>query len=695
MPFSQFHNRQQIGSPLSKNESCRERLASADKVTGKPLWRILLSGALLVSCELAPPQAPRWEANLTIPLIQHRYSMRELIAQNKELYAAGDSLVHFLSQTQFDSIAVGERLSFAGFTRDFREHFSTLSSDTIQTRLTFAALYPPAANFSGQNVIIPAFPFSVTAVPLPAYKNFNWVELESGTLFLHLRNELPVALGPPLHLQLYDSSENGIIVDFTHNGEIPPGGELQQRFDLRSKKISRQLRLHLSGNSPGSNGRMVTASAASGLQVTVAVTDLKVRQARLQLGSQVLRGEQEVALGDSLHVVRADIKSGHLSLTVSSTFPVEAWAVATLPDFYTPQNTVRQDSLRIAPNRPASLNLNLAGHVFRPREAAVGNQKIRLQWRVRLAGASQQEVTLTNSDHVEGNFTSTTFVFSRVRGRFKAKAFALAPHRFALNLPTGLDSLQLAAAAMTVILRNSINFPLAIDFQVEGRNAQQLLVQGEVPPANNGVPTRSELLFTEQNSSLRQFLGNLPNTVVVRGQVLLSDPTYVGTVRESDFISGALRLDVPLAFRLPAQKVESDIAAVRIEPSLRQAMDERLQSGRLLTRVVNHLPLGGLLSLQLAARATEVFTKPLLVKSLTLPTPELDAVGRVTHASTKEVEIPLSAAELKVLQRTPLHAGALLSFPGSEGRMVRVMVRDYLVVQALAEVVTLMPEGGK
>ncbi|MDZ7268456.1 MAG: hypothetical protein ONB54_14145 [candidate division KSB1 bacterium] len=656
-----------------------------------PALTVLLVGGLcLPACRLEPPQAPRWQANLTVPLVDFRYDMRTLIAEDDQLYAGGDSLVHFLAESQLDTFVVGERLRYAGFDQSFHKRYLTIPADTVQQRLSFPDFYAPSGNLTGQRAIIPPFPFALNAVPLPAYKGFAWVEVESGILLLHLHNELPVALGPPLHLRLHDDSLSAVLVDFLHRTEIPPGGVVEQRFDLSAKKFSNSLVLQLSGESPGSGGRFVTVAATNGVQVRVAVSDLRIRRVRLPLASFSLDGEEEIPLGDSLSVSRADIKSGSLSLNVRSSFPVASWMVATLPDFYPPGRAVLRDSLSLQPQQLSSFQLNLAGHVFRPLAAPFGRQKIRLHWRLQSQAAAQQEVTLTNNDLVEGNFTSTPFVFSRVRGRFQTKAFDLAPRRFALALPEGLDSLQLAAAEMTVTLRNRINFPLTLAFQIQGDHARQLSLQGQASPAGGSAPTTAQILLTEKNSTLAAFLSSLPHAITVRGRVLVGDATYLGSAQENDFVTGTLRLDAPLMFQLPSQKIEAPLTEVKIEAALRRELEERVKEGRLRVRVTNHLPVAAVLSLHLAARRTGVYSQPLLVKSLSLPAPSLDAKGRVVRPVMKETEIPLSAADLQVLQNVPLHAGVVLDLASSAGRTVRVKVQDYLAVQAVVEIATRM-----
>ncbi len=654
------------------------------------------------SCRLSPPQAPRWDTSITLPIISQNYSMQKLIAEQNNLYADRDGLVHFLSESELDSFSVGDRLAIGAVDTSFVTTFGRYtmpSPGSSSAQIALRQLYPASVNLAGQTARIPAFSFSLPLLALPQYDNYLEVQSANGTLTVALRNGMATPIGP-LQYEILNGVNGTTIAVVEFETEIPPGGEMTRAAGFAGKTFGNSLAFRLSGRSPGSRSNSVRIDPDSKLTTTLTLSALQVARATGKIGSLTIRDAGEADMGDSLHIVTANLKSATISIAAQGNFLVNTWLVVVLPDFYTSSNAPFQDSLLLAANGRMSKDFNLAGHSFRPMAAAFGQQKIRFRWRIRTGNTPNEMVTIDSNDFIRAAFKSSKIVFSRLTGGFNAKTIDLTPKKFKLDLPAGLDSLRLAEVSLHVILRNGINFPVHTDFQVEGVSNQgrpvQLNVRSDIKPGQpNGAPVESQITLHRGNSNIVQFLNALPKSITVSGNVTFGALAYIGMIRHTDEVSGALRFDAPLALAIPAQRVESEVDALMIDKSVRDRLKENLHRGKITARLANHLPLGASISLNLAQKNSEVFTAPdLIIGPFTLAKPNLDAnTGRVIRAITNDVEITLTEAQLALFQKSPLYTGVLIELPGTQGKIVRVFADDYVGLQALAEMALTVDEG--
>jgi len=685
-------------------EKCTENGKTPIAEAVKVLAKFALCCLLFVACTLSPPHAPRWDANINLPIINKRYTIQELIKEENDLYTDGNGLVHFVSASQLEPFSVGDRLTIAAFSKTYATKlglFKVPAPGAVSTQLAFRDLYPNSANLAGQTAPIPGFTFSLQPFTLPPYDNFTAVEIASGNLTLALRNNLPVPIGNPLRLEIRNGAPGTAVVAFDINETIPPGQSTQRTVSFAGKSFGNRLAFVITGSSPGSGGNPIqNINPDSKMALTFTFSELQVSRATARIGPQTVSDAGETAVGDSLSVDFADAKSGSFSLAVKNNFSAGAWMIVTLPDFYRANNSTLVDSVLMTARGNSTKDFDLSGYSFRPQTAAFGQQKIRFRWRVRTTNTPAELVTLASSDEIQATFKSTKIIFSRIKGRFNAKALALTPQKFKVDLPAGLDSLRLGEVSLRLSLRNGINFPMRADLEVEGLPNQgppvKMLVRGDLKAGQtDGAAVESIILLDKTNSNIVPFFNALPKFLTVRGKVNFGDPTYTGLVRDIDHVEGTFKFDAALAFALPAQKVETDIDVLEIDKSTRDELKNKLNRGKVMMRFNNHLPVGATISLNIASKKTSVFTTPdLSIGPFGILAPEVDpATGRVVQAKANTVEVSLTEKQLELFQKAPLFTGVLIDFPGTQGQLVRVVADDYVDIQAVAEINFAVSEG--
>ncbi len=654
---------------------------------------------LFASCQLAPPQAPSWETEINLPLINKRYAMQEIIADENDFYADQDGLVHFASTVELDSFGVGERMAINALQESFNYQlgrFKIPASSPLNVELSLRQIYPAAGNQAGQTAPIPALGFSLVLLNLQDFDSFFVVDRVTGTITVYLRNGLPVPLGP-LHIELRESTADTLIAAFDHNSEIPPNGEMTRVLDLGGRGFSNNITPVISGQSPGSRGNLVFIDPESKARLTLTASAFEVESARARIGTLKFEDAGEIALGDSLQLVSARVKSGALTLNLQGNFPVRTEIAVALPDFRARNNDTLKAAITLQSNGSSVLNLNLAGYDLQPRPAPFGQQKIRFIWKVRTLNSANEFVTLTSAAGVRAACASTRIVFSKIQGAITAKQITLAPQSFELNLPTGLDSLRLLEAQLQIILRNGIDFPVQTDLRVEGFPEKgpkvQLFIRERIAPGQaDGTPVESRIVI--DGATIQNFLEALPHTLKVTGRVWVGERSYTGSVSENDAVATSLRFDTPLALVLPAQRVESEVSTLTIDEATRERITKHLLRGGITLRLDNRLPFEASAAVHLARKSANVFRAPdLVVGPVKIALPPLDPLtGRALQPRSSEAVLALNETQLKLFQASPLYVGVLLTLPGSNGKVIRIAMEDYVEVQALATMRLQMDE---
>lgn len=648
------------------------------------------------ACSFETPQAPKWDATLSIPLINRHYTMQQLIDEESSLYSDSLGQVHYLFATELDSFRVGNQLTFEQFSNFYNTPIGQMpvaSPGSENLIVTLSEIYPEAAALDGRTTVVPAFNFDLGKRVLSPYDGFDWLEIASGTMTIHLNNNLMVTLGSPLHFALLDTRADTVVVGYDYSGEVAPGGEFSRVIDLAGKKFSNQLSLEISGSSPGSRNQEVLISAAASFTINVSISDLQVRSARARISSLEVTDRREALIDRGVAVSFARIKQGTVRLQLSSQLPIPATVSITMPDFISSGGDMVTETIILNGTGTVSRVLNFAGYRFEPEAAPLGEQTVLLVWTVQTPGSGANYVTIQSSDEVNVSFSVENMIFSEVTGTFQGKSVAINPTTYSVDVLEGIDSVHFENAQLEMRLRNGINFPVQTDLLLEGVNdtgrrvemrIQETILAGE----SNGQPVESQIVLTRNNSNVSDFLNALPSSIRVSGTVTIGGTGFIGTVRESDAVTGTVNIDAPLSFSLPSQSVEIEGDSLAIDEDAREQIRDNLHDGKLAARILNHLPLGASISFYFGRSESTIFSTPaLVIGPVSVQPASLDAdTGLVLEPLLSEVTLALTEEQLKVFDTAPLFSGLLVDFPGTDGHLVRIIRTDYIDIRAVAQI---------
>jgi hypothetical protein len=648
------------------------------------------------ACSFDTPEAPRWDTSFTIPLINRYYTMDELIEDEPSLSVDSSGQLHYLFDTELDAFQVGDQLTFDDFSDSYRTSIGQLTLNSpggANLNLTLLDIYPAAALFDGQTVVVPPFNFDLGKRVLDPYNDFDWIEVSSGFIRLLLQNDLLITLGRPLHFAIYDSDADTLVASADFNGEIGPGELLNQTIDLSGKKFSNELSVEISGASPGSNNQPVLVDVTDSFNLNVIISSLQVAAARARIGEQEVTDSDAAMIDAGASISSSKIKRGTVRLQINSQLPIPATLDMTMPDFKLPDGTPFTQSFVLSGAGSTSRALDFAGYSFAPDAAPLGQQTVKLQWAVQSPGSGGSYVTVQSTDEVAVNFSIEDMVFSEVTGTFAGEAVQIDPKTYSVDVPDGIDSVNFDNVQLDIVLRNGIAFPAQIDLSLDGVNEFGrhvfLRVQEPILPGGaNGAPAETHIVLNKTNSAVVDFVNALPKSINVSGVAIIGGAGYVGTVRDTDAVSGTVNIDAPLSFSLPAQRVEMESESLEIDDGAREQIRDNLHEGSLDTRISNHLPMGASVSFYFGRSKEAVFTDPVLVIGpVTVVAGEIAAgSGLVNNAVLSKNKISLTEPQLKIFDTTPLYAGVLVDFPGTNGQVVRIVRSDYMDIKAVATV---------
>ncbi|MCH6559799.1 hypothetical protein IH799_05520 [candidate division KSB1 bacterium] len=509
---------------------------------------------------------------------------------------------------------------------------------------------------------------------------------------MQVQNNLAIPLGSPLTLEIWDTAQDTLISSTTSSSQIPAGSSANFVINLAGKKIPNQLSVRMIGDSPGSSGVAVLVDKNSSFGMTAGITNLSVEEALAEVPAQVISGEEQLSITDSVVVIDAKIESGSVDFTVSGNFALDAWVRYELPDFVSPTGSALVDSVFISASTPSSISINLNNYSFQPEVAGFGQQTVRFSWTARMIDSGSNMVLVKSSDIINVNFNVDEIHFYQLTGKFGQKEFDIEQDEIEFDIPVDLDSLFFETARLELLINNGINFPANIDLVIEGQNesgtkAQIYINQAIQAASAPGVPTPSVIVLDSQNSNIKDFISIVPNLLRVSGKVILGDENIVGTVSKNDFVNGSVKITAPFALRLSSQSIETETIELKIDEEVKDKIIDNLSAGALFMEITNHLPVGASLEIIFSQDEMNLYQNPVLqITAIRADAAFVDASGFVQSSRTAESTIGLSEEQMRIFLLSPLHAGIRISMDGTNGQFVTLRGSDYIQVKSYSRI---------
>ncbi len=644
-----------------------------------------------VACNLPKPSAPSWDMDINIPLINKTYEISEFLDDADEVKADSLNNVFFEFEDSLASFSAENQLKVDGLNQNFSQ---TLGDFTINSpggenvSIAFRDIFAQADALNGQTTIVPTFPIVPITKTLPAYENFNWVDISQGAIDISIGNNLPIPLGSPITIELRNATTGVVITSANFAQLIDPGQSATERLDLAGKRLTNSLEVVVSGASPGSNGQPVLIDANAGFTVTALFTDLTVSAASAKIPQQQFSQADQFTIQDSVVLTEAIVREGAFNITVAGDFPISTQVRISIPGFKSPSGEAFIDSLVIPQGGSENLFVDLAGYSFAPEGEAFGRQIVKFAWEVKTLHDPEVPIELYSTSNLSVFFSLSELFFSEIRGKFASKWIEIPEQEFVLDLVDNLDSLAFLDATLHLKLFSQIDFPTTTDLHLLGTNdngeSVEVVIQEVINGGVDGAVVQNDIILNGANSEIVKLINIIPSLIKVSGRVRVGDPQTTGSIRETDAVSGTVLFSAPLAFMLPAQTYDSDISEIDLDQDLKDELDSKLNNGAINVRINSHLPVGASLEMLFAQSDSSIFTNPgLVIGPVVFESGEIDpATGMVIDAVASDIDIELTDEETNYFTSDSLFSAIRLIFPGTDGQIVRLLATDFIDIRA-------------
>ncbi len=645
-----------------------------------------------LQCKISPPSAPQWDVDVNIPVINKTFYVSDLIDGIDGLKVDSLNQIFVEFTAELDTFDARNQLTLNGLSQQFTKalgRFKIPSPGERELTVQLNQIYPAADQLNGVKVPVPPFNFQLPTQDLPPFETIQWVEIDSGFVDLTIENFLPVALGKPITIELLDAAADTVIADWVFPDFIQVGKRQTERLELKNKRLSAALALRVAGGSPGSADSVLIQSDDY-FRIGVLLSDLYVSGGAAKLDPQRIQFDEKIQIADSLIIASARIRQGQMRIEVSGNLPIDASVNFNLPDFIDEKGAPLTETFFLLKDQVNQLVLDLSGYRFLPENGDFAGQAVRISASVATLQSPDELIELFASDSVSVLFDISQIYFSEISGRFYSKQIDVPEKTIEVDLPSRLDSIRLDAAQLQLRLLNSIGFPAQVNLLIRGTNdaggqAEVLIDQTIQPGGGQAGPESTEIVLNQENSGILDLLNLLPSRIEVSGKVQVGRPDWIGTIRETDFVTGEITFTAPAALELPAQKFESDVSNMTLDQDVRNTIQTRLDEGELMVKTVSHLPIGAQIYMNFALEDSSVFQNPQLrIGPVSIESGVIDpATKTVAMPRENQINIKLSREEMQFFANSPIFTGVEIDFPGTQGQVVQLLSSDYLDIQAV------------
>ena len=658
------------------------------------LAALALAATLLGGCEVAKPELPTFTTRLTLPIGDERLDLLDLVDDVDYLVALEDGGLGFTVSGDADTIALDFDLGADLPAQSLVNELGTFSLGLAEPDpFTFplADLYPPALLLDGTTTLVPPFSFTMDGDPAPV-PDVASATLTGGMLLVTIDNGLPVPVsGPaaagPVHLRLYDPAGGATLAIVDFDAEIPAGGRTTGSADLAGVVLPAEVAVALQGASAGSPTAPVAVDASAMVVVSAVFSDLRVDAADAVVPAQSFATELVVDLPADYAVLGAEVAAGAIAVTMGNDLPIPCRAVVAWPEVFTPAGANLVTVLDLAPGGSAQAPIDFAGCTI----VAGGSPLTALTATVAVtsAGSDGRSVHLRSDQAVRVDVGAGRVTFAAVTGQVPAVSFDLEPLSEEIDLPDELRGVSLNRATLALEVTNTSGVDATADLLLTGTSAEgtvaSLVLQETI--VGYGEPTRgvTEIVRDETNSTIVDFLNNLPTAITLGGTVTAGGGGRLGTVRAGDRATLRWRITAPVEITVTSSVIHGDPEALDFDEETRDLILERAGAAQVLMELGNRLPVAVQARVLFGADTTSITTAPLLaVGPVAVAAGVVDPVTREAIGLTlSPAEVNLDAAQTRLLATPGLYAVIEVLLPGTGGEAARIMTSDYVTFRGL------------
>jgi len=634
----------------------------------------------LVQCTVKKPEAPTWNTQFTVPLVNRTYDMAEIVERidQEGIGLDGDSNVIYSLTRDIDTVTLNsDELTTSDLSYSVSEQLGEVSVDPptlAPATVDLSAISGLAAFVPGT---VPEMGFNVNS-SLPTINSFTSLTITSGLAYAVVTNNLGFDLST-VDLELFDVTNNQVVGTQSIVGGLVDGATDSVMFALSGRTISNVLEARIGAYTLGA--AVLSASGKNISTVLRFAGSLTVSSATAEIPELTRGFSENVTLGETDPIYRATLSQGTLSLTVDNGTNLAAVLDITFPDLYqgaTPF-TLQQN---VAANSQQLVNVDLADYELAPSDSTAP-QDIAIDVLATVPGTAPAQVAVNQTDAFSVTAGLSGLEFGSVTGRFSAVGSTIDPRDEAIDVPEGFDQITLASAVVTLEIENGVELPGSLDLTLQGDNGKTLNLSGAIASATAGGPVVSNII----DSTIADFLSPVPSLITISGSGTFGDGVTEGTISADDYIFARVHILAPLEVIIDSAVIESDVESEEISQDDIDAITDHVIEARFLYNIVNHLPIGTNVNIYLSGDSASVYDSPqLLLDGIFVTAAPVVAGIASDTVSTGYQTIVLDSADIQILKNDPLYIGSEILLEDTGGLPVKLTNNDYIQIIGRIEV---------
>ena len=496
------------------NTSSRDRRPSG-RLT---VLAVFLGGCSLValSCFKIPdaPVLPTWDVQLSVPLVDSIYYLRDALHDNPDMIASETSYVYHPINLPYDPLSIGDQLHLSP-PNPTSQAQDSLGGLAINTPGSINFVISPISILGGPHTVgTPIDSFQrVNNAPAPPISQFEYAHCASGNINISVHNSLPVTINMPGGVVIRNTTSQDIVASFppfsipAHTTWVPSPAS------LAGKTVRKDLTFEATYTSPGSGGVNVDVPADSGLGLLFALTDGIADEVQALSFQRTLidTAIQQWLLDDSTYIREVTFRRGQVSIHLENQVGVNLKVHFQFNEF---RNAVTDQPFAInhvlAPHSPYDTTINLPDWAIKGSGQMVKSATFGLSIATDTL-ASGSLVTVRSSDYVLARIASsdTLFIHS-LSGVLKPFPFTVdATSDIPLgNIPLlfSADSVALQSILMALQFITAAGHPIDFNLMVNGLDDGGHTVASMVMPPRRLLPSVLQTITLSDTVGLSQFI---------------------------------------------------------------------------------------------------------------------------------------------------------------------------------------------
>ncbi len=666
------------------------------------VWVIFLPAAfvLLAGCIPDSPEAPEWEVDITVPLMNDRLVLFEELEGEEGFYVdtldiggIPTEVLGFSFDAELDPVELIDYVEIEDQEStptiyqpsDFEIH---IAPGTLQVDIPFVSLWPEAASHHGELFPVPPIPLvELNDMPAGRFADYNWADIREGGFTVRVENGLPFDLDT---CDMTVKDDEGNAFDDYLLGPVTENGSAEESKPIEEQYITNVLLLDFAAASTeGSGGVHVQIDTSASVSLRFHYDEIMIlngAEIRAYRFENSLETVHRIAT-DSVMIDELVFAAGSMDVTVRNDLTFDVGADITLAEFTKNGVPLEQEGVFPAGGEEI-LVFDLAGVTFAPAAPPPRPDSMDITADVDFTALIDDTlfIAINTGDRVSVSYSLSGAEFSSFDGE------VLSPQEMAdERMETGIDEdIPVFIAeylGISLSADNETGFSPDVHLSLTGLDENGLvLAEADIPSFTIPAGAEDETVLDLQNDvSILDVFNSRPDTVVFTGLINAGD----GDVSAGEELRATVTLGVPLILAFETDTLESEEADdITLDEETRDLIEENaLYLGAFVT-VESYLPVGVMAACFFGTDSASILDNP----DLRLPgaaddyyaveAGELSQDGLVIAPSTSTWEIELNHDQILTFTRDPLFFINRIIIPGTGGETVAVQPDDYIEVSA-------------